>query len=162
MNESLDVSKGPRADSLDEIDRKILAELIKDSRMTYSELSSLVGLSRISIKDRVLAMQRNGIIEKFTIQVPAKYLGKPLPVFFEIQVAPDTIEETAFELSKNPDITIVYRMTGMNSLHVHGFFSDVEDVSIFINNFLPSLAGIQGVSTQFLLKRYKAERSMMV
>jgi len=162
MNESLDVSKGPRSDSLDEIDRKILAELIKDSRMTYSELSSVVGLSRISIKDRVLAMQRNGIIEKFTVQVPAKYLGKPLPVFFEIQVAPDTIEETAFELSKNPDITIVYRMTGMNSLHVHGFFSDVEDVSLFINNFLPSLAGIQGVNTQFLLKRYKAERSMMV
>jgi len=162
MNESLDVSKGPRSDSLDEIDRKILAELIKDSRMTYSELSSLVGLSRISIKERVLAMQRGGIIEKFTVQVPAKYLGKPLPVFFEIQVAPDTIEETAFELSKNPDITIVYRMTGMNSLHVHGFFSDVEDVSTFINNFLPSLAGIQGVNTQFLLKRYKAERSMMV
>jgi len=162
MNESLDVSKGPRADSLDEIDRKILAELIKDSRMTYSELSSVVGLSRISIKDRVLAMQRSGIIEKFTVQVPAKYLGKPLPVFFEIQVAPDTIEETAFELSKNPDITIVYRMTGMNSLHVHGFFSDVEDVSIFINNFLPGLSGIQGVNTQFLLKRYKAERSMMV
>ena len=162
MNDSLDVSKGPRLDSLDEIDRKILAELIKDSRMTYSELSGLVGLSRISIKERVIAMQRGGIIEKFTIQVPAKYLGKPLPVFFEIQVKPETIQETALELSKNPDITIVYQMTGMNSLHVHAFFTDVEDVSTFLNFFLPNLPGIQAVNTQFLLKRYKAERSMMV
>jgi DNA-binding Lrp family transcriptional regulator len=162
MNENLDENRNPSASSLDDMDRSILTELIKDSRITYSDLSSLVGLSRISVKERVSAMQQSGVIEKFTIQIPAKYLGKPLPVFFEIQVSPDSIQKTAEELSENPDITIVYQMTGMNCLHVHGFFTDVNDVSTFINSFLPNLSGIQAVNTQFLLKRYKAERSMMV
>jgi Lrp/AsnC family leucine-responsive transcriptional regulator len=162
MIESLDYKKGASADSLDDVDRKILSVLISDSRITYSELSTLVGLSRISIKERVNAMQRNGVIEKFTIQIPAKYLGKPLPVFFEIQVAPESIQKTAEALSENPDITIVYQMTGMNALHVHAFFADVDDVSTFLNTVLSKLPGIQSVNTQFLLKRYKSERSMMV
>jgi Lrp/AsnC family leucine-responsive transcriptional regulator len=162
MNDNPETTRQNTDATLDAIDQKILAVLIRDSRITYSELSTLVGLSRISIKERVSVMQRAGVIEKFTIQIPAKYLGKPLPVFFEIQVSPDSLQKAAEALSENPDITIVYQMTGMNCLHVHGFFVDVEDVSDFLNSFLPNLPGIQGVNTQFLLKRYKAERSMMV
>jgi DNA-binding Lrp family transcriptional regulator len=162
MNDSLVPKKGPGADAVDDIDRKILGVLIQDSRITYSELASIVGISRISVKERVLSMQKREIIEKFTIQIPAKYLGKPLPVFFEIQVSPETIHKVAEALSEHPDITIVYQMTGMNCLHVHAFFVNVEDVSAFINEFLSSLPGIQSVNTQFLLKRYKADRSMVV
>lgn len=146
----------------DQIDQKILTALIQDSRVTYSELSKIVGLSRISIKERVSVMQRAGVIEKFTIQIPAKYLGKPLPVFFEIQVSPEHLQQAAEALCGNPDITIVYQMTGMNCLHVHGFFVDIDDVSKFLHTFLPSIQGLQGVNTQFLLNRYKSERSMMV
>ena len=162
MSENSDAEKESKVYKPDQIDQKILAVLIRDGRVTYSELSNIVGLSRISIKERVSIMQRAGVIERFTIQIPAKYLGKPLPVFFEIQVSPEHLHSAAEALSGNPDITIVYQMTGMNCLHVHGFFVDIDHVSNFLRDFLPGLPGIQGVNTQFLLNRYKSDRSMMV
>jgi DNA-binding Lrp family transcriptional regulator len=147
---------------IDEIDLKILSILIQDSRVSYSNLAKEVGLSRVSVKERVSELQRKGVIERFTIQIPARYLGKPLPVFFDLKFSPQNIESAAEVLSAHPDVVIVYQMSGLNTLHVHGFFADFDDVSRFINTFLAELKGIQGVATEFLLKRYKAERSLMV
>ncbi len=147
---------------LDEIDLKILTILIQDSRVSYSSLAKEVGLSRVSVKERVNELQRKGVIERFTIQIPARHLGRPLPVFFDLQFSPEHIEAAAATLSAHDDVVIVYQTSGLNSLHVHGFFADFEDVSRFINVFLAELKGIQGVTTEFLLKRYKWERSLMV
>ncbi len=147
---------------IDGVDRKIIEILIGNARISYSDLAKEVGLSRVRVKDRVVALQKKGIIEEFTIQVPARYLGKPLPVFFDIQVAPGYIEESAEKISKHNDIVIVYQMSGRNSLHTHGFFADIDEVSEFINNFLSSINGVKNIETEFLLRRFKAQRSLMV
>lgn len=147
---------------LDEIDLKILETLIQDSRVSYSSLAKVVGLSRVSVKERVTELQRKGVIERFTIQIPARHLGRPLPVFFDLQFSPEHIETAAEALAAHDDVVIVYQTSGLNSLHVHAFFAEFEDVSKFINSFLAGLKGIQGVSTEVLLKRYKSERSLMV
>lgn len=147
---------------IDEVDRKILSALIENARISYSDLAEKVGLSRVRVRDRVVELQEKGVIEKFTIQIPSRYLGKPLPAFFNVHATPNHIEKAAETISSHPDIVIVYQMTGANDLHVHGFFHDIDDVSTFINDYLSKIEGITNVETQFLLSRYKAERSLMV
>ncbi|RKX76028.1 MAG: Lrp/AsnC family transcriptional regulator [Spirochaetes bacterium] len=147
---------------LDEVDRKILSSLIEDARISYSALAKKVGLSRISVRKRVTELVKAGVIERFTIQIPSKFMKKPLPVFLNLQFTPNSISDAAMEISKHPDIVIVNQMSGRNNLHVHGFFHDIDDVYEFIENYISRLKGIREISIEFLIKRYKSQRSFLV
>lgn len=47
-------------EGLDELDQKIVQLLIKNARMSYSEIGSLVGISRVAVKMRVQSLEKQG------------------------------------------------------------------------------------------------------
>jgi Lrp/AsnC family leucine-responsive transcriptional regulator len=60
--------------NLDDKDKRILEMLIEDSRRSYKEISEIlteegIPLSESTVRKRVLKLQEDGIIEKFTIRV---------------------------------------------------------------------------------------------
>ena len=48
----------------------------------FRRTSKKVGLSRVMVARRVSGLRKKGVMEKFTIIVPSKYIRKPLPVLF--------------------------------------------------------------------------------
>jgi len=68
------------ATRLDEIDRKILAELQADGRMTNVELARRVGISAPPCLRRVRTLEEQGYIRGYHADVDARELG------FEVQV----------------------------------------------------------------------------
>lgn len=65
---------------LDQIDRKILAELQQDGRMTNVELARRVGISAPPCLRRVRSLEDQGFIQGYHAQVNPRALG------FEVQV----------------------------------------------------------------------------
>ena len=65
---------------LDPIDRRILAELQADGRMTNVELSRRVGISAPPCLRRVRALEEAGLIQGYHARINARELG------FEVQV----------------------------------------------------------------------------
>jgi DNA-binding Lrp family transcriptional regulator len=61
--------------ALDAIDRKILALLQSDSRMTMQELSDKVGLSVSPCHRRVKLLEERGVITRYIATVDQKSLG---------------------------------------------------------------------------------------
>ncbi|MHA1105061.1 MAG: Lrp/AsnC family transcriptional regulator [Promethearchaeota archaeon] len=55
--------------NMDEKDKRILEMLIEDSRRPYREVADDVGLSESTVRKRVLKLQEEGVIEKFTIKI---------------------------------------------------------------------------------------------
>ena len=55
--------------NLDEKDKCILEMLIADSRRPYREIANEVGLSESTVRKRVIKLQEEKVIEKFTIKV---------------------------------------------------------------------------------------------
>ena len=52
-------------EGLDVLDNKIL-EVIKDNaRLNYSDIGTMVGLSRVAVKNRMDAMEKKGIIRGY-------------------------------------------------------------------------------------------------
>ena len=47
---------------LDETDQQIVKLLIKNARMSYSDIGEAVGLSRVAVKARISALEDRGII----------------------------------------------------------------------------------------------------
>ena len=60
---------------LDKTDIRILKLLANDSRISYAEIAREVHLSRMAVRERVMKMLEEGIIERFTVQLNSKKVG---------------------------------------------------------------------------------------
>ncbi|MGR3435026.1 MAG: Lrp/AsnC family transcriptional regulator [Shimia sp.] len=86
------------AHRLDEIDRKILAELQGDGRMTNVELARRVGISAPPCLRRVRTLEEQGYIRGYHAQVDARQLGFEVKVFAMVGLASQAVGDlTAFE-----------------------------------------------------------------
>lgn len=140
----------------DDIDRKLLEELIKDGRKSYVELAEIVGLSRVAVKDRIQNLREKGIIEKFTVVINSEKAGQKVSAFFEVDVEPNQLQEVAENLAANPSVASIYQMTGPSTLHMHVLVEDFNKLEEFINEELYSVQGITRVESHVILKRFKS------
>lgn len=51
---------------LDKLDQKIIQLLVKNARMSYSDIGEKIGISRVAVKARIQALENKGIIEEYT------------------------------------------------------------------------------------------------
>ena len=110
-------------DGLDELDQKIVQLLIKNARMSYSDIGQKIGISRVAVKMRVQALEKKGIIEEYTTIINPQKISGAISCYFEIETTPETLMEVAKILEKNNTITQIYRVTGKSKLHVHAIAS---------------------------------------
>ena len=90
---------------LDLTDRKILAELDKNCRISNSALAKKVNKSREAVKYRIQQLQKRGIIEKFITSINPNKLGFYMfKVYLKLENIPEEREKFFEELKKNQDI----------------------------------------------------------
>ncbi|HEY8426004.1 MAG TPA: Lrp/AsnC family transcriptional regulator [Limnochordales bacterium] len=147
-------------ESLDPIDREIIARLLVDARISHAELGRHVGLSRVAVRDRVQRLVEQGVIEEFTVVLNGQKLGYAVNAFFEIQVVPERLESVCQALAAHPRVTVVYQMTGPTTLHVHAHARDPQDLAQFMQSHIYSIPGVVGVASHLLLRRFKSVLSI--
>src|SRR5690625_3446609 len=125
--------------SLDDIDKKILEILSDNGRISYVDLAEIVGLSRVSVKDRIRHLQETGVIESFTVVINSEKAGKKVSAFFEVEIDPIQLQQVAKNLASNPNVASIYQMTGPSTLHMHVLVEDMHMLKTFINNELYSV-----------------------
>ncbi len=90
---------------LDLTDRKILAELDKNCRISNSALGKKVNKSREAVKYRIHQLQKRGILEKFITSINPNKLGFYMfKVYLKLENIPKERELFFDELKKNKDI----------------------------------------------------------
>ena len=78
-------------DGLDELDQKIVQLLIKNARMSYSDIGQKIGISRVAVKMRVQALEKKGIIEEYTTIINPQKISGAISCYFEIETTPETL-----------------------------------------------------------------------
>lgn len=140
---------------LDEVDQKILLLLIKNARISYSEIAQNIGLSRVAVKTRIDNLERNGIIEEYTTIINPQKLSGAVSCYFEIETKPECLNEVIDRLNQNETVTQIYRMTGKCSLHVHAVAASNEELECFIKEEMDQLPGIVSMNCHVILTRIK-------
>lgn len=69
-------------------DRAILALLEEDAKRTTTEIASILGLSRTTVKNRIDRMRDHGVIKRYTVELenPSAGDGRPSTAFFVVQL----------------------------------------------------------------------------
>ena len=103
---------------MDNIDKKILAELQKNSSQPLSELSKKVGLSNTPCWNRIKKLEEEKIIKSKSIIIDNKKINLPITVFLSISIENHTevwLKNFQKVVNKYDQIIEVHRLTGSNS-----------------------------------------------
>ena len=143
---------------MDSTDHEILALLVEDGRMSFADIGRSIGITRASARERVQNLIGNGFIEKFTIVVNPGLLDKSVSAFFDIQVTAQAIVVVAETLANLKDVSSLYIMSDMCSLHMHVLVKDMGALEVFTHTHLFGHPDIEKVHCKLLMSRIKQRR----
>ena len=142
---------------LDLIDRKIVAELMRDATLPVAQIADKVGLSQTPCWKRIQKLEATGVLAgRVALADPSK-LGFGLTVFVGIE-APDHSADwqTAFVQATKalPQVMEVYRMAGEMDYLLR---IAVPDMSAFDQLYkrLTDAVPIKSVTSHFVMERIK-------
>jgi len=145
---------------LDPIDRKILAELQADGRMTNVELARRVGISAPPCLRRVRALEDAGLIRGYHAEVDARDLGFEVKVF--VMVGLDSQAESelrAFEARCRdwPLVRECHMLNGEVDFILKCVAPDLSSFQSFLTGELLTTPNVASVKTSLVIRGAKQE-----
>jgi Lrp/AsnC family leucine-responsive transcriptional regulator len=142
----------------DDIDRKILAQLQLDSRISMQALAEKVGLSASPCHRRVKLLEDRGIITGYIATVDQKAVGLPVSVFISIKLArqrEEDLDRFAKAISSWHEVLDCYLMTGHRDYLLRVVVPDLSAYERFLKHKLTRLEGISSIESSFALDQIK-------
>ena len=144
--------------AIDEIDRKIIAALQEDGRMTIQELADRVGLSASPCARRVRLLEESDIISGYVAVVDQANVGLPISVFVSIKLERQREEELdrfSQAVTRWPEVLDCYLMTGQRDYLLRIVVPDLESYQRFLKDKLTRLKGVASIESSFALGQIK-------
>jgi Lrp/AsnC family transcriptional regulator for asnA, asnC and gidA len=140
---------------LDEIDIEILQMLEEDGRKSFTEIAEELNLSESTVRKRVLAMQKEGIIKKFTVKVDPRRLGINTVSIVGLEVDPTKLLEVAQKLCEFSEIKCVATSTGDHMIMTEIWTRDGRELTKFISEKIGTIEGVKRVCPAIILEKLK-------
>ncbi|MBC8129675.1 MAG: Lrp/AsnC ligand binding domain-containing protein [Rhizobiaceae bacterium] len=143
---------------IDRKDRKILAELQAEGRLTNTELAERVHLSPTATAERVKRLTRDGYILGYSARLCPEKLGRGMIVFVEIRLERTTDDVfTAFAAAAkaNADIMECHMVAGGFDYLVKARVKDMTAYRAFLSDALLTLPGIRETHTYAVMEEIK-------
>ncbi len=143
------------ANRLDEIDRKILAELQDDGRMTNVELARRVGISAPPCLRRVRTLEEAGYIRGYHADVNPRELGFEVQVFAMVGLHSQAEADlSAFEkrCREWPLVRECHMLNGEIDFILKCVAPDLSSFQIFLTEELTSAANVASVKTSLVIR----------
>ncbi|SDG87317.1 DNA-binding transcriptional regulator, Lrp family [Pseudomonas flavescens] len=148
---------------MDRLDRKILAELQKDGRLTVTELAERVGLSLSPCHRRVRSLEESGAIQGYRAQLDLASLGLNFSaVVFATLREGDRAAVAAFEaaLVDIPQIVEAQRLFGEPDYLLHVVARDLPAFQTLYDENLSGLPNVQRLTSTLVMKRVIQDREL--
>lgn len=142
---------------MDEVDRKLLALLQKDSTVPMAELADAVGLSPTPVWKRVQKMEQAGVITGRVALVEPSEVGIGLIVFVAIEAhehSPDWLAAFARAMASMPEVMDAYRMAGEVDYMLRVAVPDMAEFDAFYKRLIVAVP-LKNVTSRFAMERLK-------
>lgn len=146
--------------SIDAVDRKILNELLRDSRRSYRSIARRAGISVGTVLSRIRKLEKTGVIKGYTAILDHEKLGYQLTVVTEITVSKGKLLEMEEAIGKLPNTCAVYDVTGLTDALVIAKFHSREELSKFTKSLL-SMPFIDRTNSHVVLTTVKEDLRLL-
>ena len=143
---------------LDKTNKKILAELQHDGRISNLELASRVNLSAAACLERVRKLQEAGYILGYTARLNPEMLDVALLVFIEVvldRTTPDVFDEFKRAVHKVPEVLECHMVAGGFDYLIKVRVKDMAAYRTFLGKSLLQLKGVRETHTYAVIEEVK-------
>ena len=150
---------------LDPIDRKILAELQADGRMTNVELSTRVGISAPPCLRRVRSLEEAGFIKGYHADVNARDLGFEVQVFAMVGLHSQAeVDLSEFENKARdwPFVRECHMLNGEIDFILKCVAPDLSTFQQFLTEELTSAENVASVKTSLVIRFRQLRTALML
>ena len=138
--------------AIDAVDRRILRALQSDARISWRELGEQVHLSPTSAADRVRRMERDGVIEGYTVRVDPEALGRTVRAVVDVSLGPgDQVDRFEAALAQPEEVTFAAYVTGTADYSINVECEGAEGLDAFVR-WLRADARVARTETKLLLR----------
>ena len=142
--------------SIDETDRKILNEYVKDARLSFREIAKRINVAVGTVLSRTKKMEKDGLIRGYTVLLDDEKIGYPLTAITEVIVSKGKLVEVEKEISELPAICAVYDVTGVEDALIIGKFKSRKELGLFTKALL-ALDYVERTNTHLVLATIKED-----
>jgi DNA-binding Lrp family transcriptional regulator len=145
-------------EKIDQFDRKILALLQADARLTNNDLSERVNLSPSQCSRRRQRLEEGGFIKGYRAVLDRDRLGFSLVNIISVTLAThnrDNARRFAELLSRLPEVQEAHALTGEMDYILKVVTQDLKSLSEFVNGVLLPHESVQHVKTAIVLETLK-------
>ncbi len=150
---------------MDETDKRLLRLLQRDGRMTNVELARQAHLSQAATFERIKRLQRDGVIEGYTVKLNPAKLDRNLLIFVEItldRTSQTIFEEFAAAVRRTPDILECHMLAGGFDYLIKARVTDMAAYRVFLGETLVSLPGVRQTHTYTVMEEVKTAGDLPV
>ena len=142
---------------MDENDKKILTELISNSRMPISKISSKTGIPDSTVSNRIKKLENNNIIEQYTTIINPEAIGIKVIAMIIIQTETEKHENVEIELPKLDKVSQVYSISGEYDILIKVWAHTLEELNDIVNSEIRTIDGIEELRELIVMEKFKEE-----
>lgn len=149
------VEKDLRGAGLDAVDRRILALLHADARMTNSALAAELGIAASTCHGRVRRLVDLGVIRGFRIDIDPAAVGLPLQAMISVSLqshARGRIRDFIAQIRQRRQVMGVYFLAGADDFLLHVAARDTDDLRSLVVEHLNADADVAGTQTSLIFE----------
>ncbi|MFC3942374.1 Lrp/AsnC family transcriptional regulator [Pseudomonas gingeri NCPPB 3146 = LMG 5327] len=143
---------------LDAYDRKILAALQRDGRLSNVELADQIGLSASPCLRRVRMLEEAGVIRGYQVNLDRDEVGLGLTVFVGVKVERHhEADAEAFRLAVTalPQVISAFLVSGESDFLLQVVVPDLRAYERFLTGELLRLPGVRDIRSNFAIQAVK-------
>lgn len=138
--------------AIDRIDREILGALRSNARVSWRDLGDRVHLSPTSVADRVRRLERDGVIQQYTVRLDPVALGRTVRAVVDVSLgAGDQVDRFEAALAEREEVTFAAYVTGTADYSIIVECEGAEGLDAFVR-WLRADAGVARTETKLLLR----------
>lgn len=137
-------------ESLDEIDRAILALLQTDGRLTGAEVGRRVGLSQPAAGARIQRLEKTGVITGYRAVVAPAAVGLNIHAVIRLRTTHSQLSQALALAARIPEVVSTLRVTGEDCLLFDVHCPHAER----LEHVVDTLARFGPVTTSLVLRGY--------
>jgi DNA-binding Lrp family transcriptional regulator len=147
------------------MEAELLRALERDARLTAAQLAVMLGQSEEEVRQTIARLEQRGIILKYKTIINWQKAGQEMvTALIEVRVMPQRevgFDAIAERIYRFPEARTVSLVSGTYDLLVEVAGKDMQEVASFVAEKLAPLDGVQGTTTHFMLRRYKADGDIL-
>lgn len=121
---------------LDETNRRLLAELQRDGRLSLAELGRRVGLTPPAVAERLQRLESQQVIRGYRAELDPVALGYALTAIIRIRPAPRELQKVAELARATPEVVECHRITGEDCYLIKAHLRSVAHLEEVIDQFV--------------------------